>query len=223
MLHLFSQVVPLVAYMTLGAAQASPAHAPAMSNASIASAEAFPKLRIPFFGRKKKAAGDSAAVSKDAEKKAVKSNAGDDKKEKKEKEKKEKSKKEKEKKEKSPKPKAAKSKSPKTSREPMALVERRLRDLVMQQESWFVKEAHYSNNAYRAGLERKGDSTAFADVQVEVLYAGRRGWTAVGYHPKAPGKTCVIYVGFRERLPILPRTHESAREATLEGMPACDD
>jgi hypothetical protein len=106
---------------------------------------------------------------------------------------------------------------------PMALVERRLRDLVMQQESWFVKQGRYGWNAYRAGLERKGDSTAFSEVHVEILYAGKIGWTALASHPSAPGKTCVVYVGFRERLPVLPRTRESAREALLEGMPACDD
>ena len=106
---------------------------------------------------------------------------------------------------------------------PMALVERRLRDLVMQQESWFVKQGRYGWNAYRAGVERKGDSTAFAEVHVEILYAGKIGWTALASHPSAPGKTCVVYVGFRERLPILPRTRASAKEALLEGMPACDD
>ena len=106
---------------------------------------------------------------------------------------------------------------------PLALVERRLRDLVMQQESWFVKQGRYGWNAYRAGVERKGDSTAFAEVHVEILYAGKIGWTALASHPSAPGKTCVVYVGFRERLPILPRTRQSAKEALLEGMPACDD
>jgi hypothetical protein len=41
-------------------------------------------------------------------------------------------------------------------------------------------------------------------------------------HPSAPGKSCVVFVGLREKLPILPRTHESAQEALLEGVPACD-
>lgn len=106
---------------------------------------------------------------------------------------------------------------------PMDLVDRRLRDLVSQQESWFAKEGRYGRNAYRAGLLRHGDSTAFEEVQVEILYAGKIGWTALASHPSAPGKSCVVYVGFRERLPILPRTHQSARDALLEGIPACDD
>lgn len=107
--------------------------------------------------------------------------------------------------------------------EPLELVDRRLRDLVVQQEAWFAKEGRYGRNAYRAGLLRSGDSTAFAEVHVEILYAGKVGWTALASHPAAPWKSCVVYVGFRERLPIMPRTHESAREATLEGIPACDD
>jgi hypothetical protein len=55
-----------------------------------------------------------------------------------------------------------------------------------------------------------------------VLYASKRGWTALGSHPKEAGKTCVVFVGSRDQLPILPRTRDTAREATLEGMPACD-
>jgi hypothetical protein len=106
---------------------------------------------------------------------------------------------------------------------PMELVDRRLRDLVGQQEAWYAKEGRYSRDAYRAGLHRNGDSTAFSEVQVEILYASKRGWTALASHHAAPGKSCVVYVGFRERLPVLPRTHESARDAMIEGIPACDD
>ena len=104
----------------------------------------------------------------------------------------------------------------------MELVERRLRDLVGQQESWFVQNARYGRDARRIGSARPGDTTAFFHVQVEILYAGRNGWTAIGSHPSAPGRTCVVFVGFRDRLPIVPRTHRDGNEARLEGMPACD-
>lgn len=109
-----------------------------------------------------------------------------------------------------------------SSRKPMELVELRLRELVGQQESWFVQNARYGRDARRIGNARPGDETAHFEVQVEILYAGKRGWSAIGSHPKAPGRTCVVYVGYRERLPILPRTHADGRSATLEGIPACD-
>ncbi len=109
-----------------------------------------------------------------------------------------------------------------SKRSPVKLIEQRLKDLVGQQESWYVKEARYGRDAYKIGMNRPGDSVAFAEVQVEILFASKRGWTAIGAHPAAPGKTCVVFVGFRDKLPVLPRTHESAKEAMLEGRPECD-
>jgi len=105
---------------------------------------------------------------------------------------------------------------------PMSLVDRRLRDLVVQQETWFAKEGRYGRNAYRAGQLREGDSTAYEQVEVEILYAGTVGWTALGAHPSARGKSCVIFVGARDRLPMIPRTHKEGRTADFEGIPACD-
>jgi hypothetical protein len=60
-------------------------------------------------------------------------------------------------------------------------------------------------------------------VQVEILFAGKTGWSALASHPDASGKTCVVYVGSRDRLPVVPRTHQDARDAVAEGIPACDD
>lgn len=105
---------------------------------------------------------------------------------------------------------------------PMALVDRRLRLLVTQQEVWFSEKARYDREVPRvARLDAVKDSSLNA-VQVQVIYATTKGWTAIASHPAAPGKSCVVFVGRRESIPIIPRTRLDAAVAENEGRPACD-
>ncbi|HYW31956.1 MAG TPA: hypothetical protein VE869_10655 [Gemmatimonas sp.] len=109
---------------------------------------------------------------------------------------------------------------------PLALIDRRLRQFVGQQESWFVGHQRYSVDVPNVTRSRPGTlspaDSALENVQVQVIYAHARGWTAVASHPGAPGKSCVVFVGFRETLPFIPRTRADAAEAVDEGRPVCD-
>lgn len=101
-------------------------------------------------------------------------------------------------------------------------MDRRLRRLVAQQESWFVQHARYGNNVLKVSARDMSRDASLDLVQVQVLYASKRGWTAIASHPDAPGKSCVVYVGYRETLPLIPRTRADAKDALDEGRPACD-
>ena len=104
----------------------------------------------------------------------------------------------------------------------MTQVDRRLRLLVSQEEAWYAQHSRYGREVPRvARLDAVADSSLNA-VQVQVLYASTKGWMAMASHPDAPGKSCVVFVGVRERLPLIPRTRADATVAENEGRPACD-
>ena len=105
---------------------------------------------------------------------------------------------------------------------PMALVDRRLRLLVTQQEVWFSEKARYDREVPRVARLDAVQDTLLNAVQVQVIYATTKGWTAIASHPGAPGKSCVVFVGRRESIPIIPRTRLDAAVAEDEGRPACD-
>jgi hypothetical protein len=105
---------------------------------------------------------------------------------------------------------------------PMALVDRRLRLLVSQQEAWYSDKSRYGLEVPRvARMDAVKDSSLNA-VQVQMIYATSKGWTAIASHPAAPGKSCVVFVGRREAIPLIPRTRLDAAVAEDEGRPACD-
>lgn len=112
--------------------------------------------------------------------------------------------------------------SPAVSSEPMAVIDRRLRLLVSQQERFYAQQSRYGKDVAQVAQRDVSKDRAMDAVQVQVLYADRRGWTAIASHPGAAGKTCVVYVGYREALPLIPRTRADAAEARDEGRPACD-
>jgi len=112
------------------------------------------------------------------------------------------------------------SKGPSSS--PVDAMDRRLRRFVAQEEAWFVKHARYGNNVSKIAASDASRDAALDLVQVQVLYASKRGWTAIASHPDAPGKSCVVYVGYRETLPLIPRTRTDAKDAMDEGRPSCD-
>ncbi|MGV3707892.1 MAG: hypothetical protein ACO1Q7_03560 [Gemmatimonas sp.] len=97
----------------------------------------------------------------------------------------------------------------------------RLRELVVQEEAYYSQNKAYSRNVNRVSALSKPDSTT-SSVQIEILYANSKGWTAVASHPNAPGRTCVAYVGNPEAIPMIPRTRHEGNSASMEGIPACD-
>jgi hypothetical protein len=106
--------------------------------------------------------------------------------------------------------------------EAVELTERRLKALVGDQEAWYADHGRYGSNAYTvAGNKTRVDST-FSRVSILVLYAGKRGWTAMATHPDAPGKSCVIYVGYQNTLPMALRTRANALQPEKEGQAVCD-
>lgn len=107
--------------------------------------------------------------------------------------------------------------------ETMRDVSERLRALVSEEEGFYSREARYTKRIGDVRRFRQKRDTTLDAVQVEVIYATTRGWSAVGTHPAAPGKSCVIFVGDRNAFPIMTRTREKALDALREGRPVCDD
>ena len=97
----------------------------------------------------------------------------------------------------------------------------RLRDLVVQQEAYYAQNKSYARNVSRVAGVTLGDSTANG-VQIQILFANSKAWTAVASHSNAPGRSCVAYVGQAESIPLIPRTRLEGNSATTEGMPVCD-
>jgi hypothetical protein len=104
----------------------------------------------------------------------------------------------------------------------MAQIKQRLRNLVVLEEQFYSDNGVYGRDVNRMNSKSAGDSASSNHVQVQILWAGKRGWSAIASHPDAPGKSCTIYVGDREKFPILPRTRAEGIEASMEGIPACD-
>lgn len=105
---------------------------------------------------------------------------------------------------------------------PVEAMDRRLRRFVAQEESWFMQHARYGNNVSKVSARDTSRDASLDLVQVQVLFASKRGWTGIASHPEAPGKSCVVYVGYRESLPLIPRTRADAKDAMDEGRPMCD-
>lgn len=103
----------------------------------------------------------------------------------------------------------------------LAQMKTRLRELVVQQESWRAQNKTYGRNAARIAGLAPGDSAA-SHVQVQILFANSKGWSAIASHPNAPGRSCVAFVGGPESVPMVPRTRAEANVATMEGIPSCD-
>ena len=106
--------------------------------------------------------------------------------------------------------------------EPMDVAARRLTAMVGEQEVWYSDHGRYSTNGYKVAGNTTRANESFGAVQVQVLSADKKGWTAIASHPDAPGKSCVIYVGYRAAIPIIPRTRADATDAKNEAKPVCD-
>ena len=102
-------------------------------------------------------------------------------------------------------------------------VRSRLRDLVVAQERHWSAHGTYTTDVSALGFFPTPNVAGVADsVVVEVIFAGGRGWTAVGTHRSAPAGSCVMYVGRREELPALPATSGAHLKPAQEGVPTCD-
>ncbi len=108
------------------------------------------------------------------------------------------------------------------SSDAVAQTARRLRTLVTEEERWFAEHGRYDANTSAVAQRGAPADSGLDRVHVQMLYAGRKGWTAMASHPDAPGKSCVIYVGNRNALPMVPRTRTDALDASSAGQPACD-
>jgi hypothetical protein len=106
--------------------------------------------------------------------------------------------------------------------DPLAQTARRLSTLVSEQEGWYASHGTYSTNASKVAANSTRADSTLDKVQIQVLYASKKGWTAIASHPDAPGKNCVVYVGYRNSLPLVPRTRADAADAEREGKPTCD-
>ena len=98
----------------------------------------------------------------------------------------------------------------------------RLRDLVVQEEAYYAQNKSYTRNVSKLAPSVTLRDSLANGVQIEILFANTKGWSAVASHSNAPGRSCVAYVGQPESIPIIPRTRLEGNSATMEGIPACD-
>ena len=105
--------------------------------------------------------------------------------------------------------------------EALAAIRARLRELVDAQEEYFLANRTYTSNLN--ALRLPAAERARSQVVLEVTHAGGRAWQATGRHPVLLGKSCVIFVGLVEGLPM-PRTKLDHRRPTAsqEGVTVCD-
>ena len=102
-------------------------------------------------------------------------------------------------------------------------VRAQLRSLVTAQEGWWSQHGTYTTDAAALGFFPRRAPQAQADsVSVQVVFAGGRGWSAIGTHRGYPGRSCVMYVGVADELPKVPATRAEKLVATAEGAPTCD-
>jgi len=95
-----------------------------------------------------------------------------------------------------------------------------LRNLVVAQEKHWSEHGTYTTDLSALGLypAPKGSRPEFL---AQVAFAGGRGWSGIAVHRRYR-KSCVIYVGFANELPLVPRTERDRIQASGEGEPACE-
>jgi hypothetical protein len=105
--------------------------------------------------------------------------------------------------------------------EALAAVRARLRELVEAQDAYFLAHQTYTTNLSALHLPTPEKSGSL--VVLHVTHAGGRAWRATGRHADLRAKSCVIFVGDVEGLP-LPATNVDHRRPTpdQEGRAVCD-
>lgn len=91
-----------------------------------------------------------------------------------------------------------------------------LRNLVQAQTAYFGTQGLYSRRPEQLQLQygyRRG-------VNVTVLHADQRSWSARATHQSRPGKSCVVWYGSPS---VRPATLDQSKVPSSPGVPACDD
>ncbi|MEP6835459.1 MAG: hypothetical protein ABJB74_18885, partial [Gemmatimonas sp.] len=91
----------------------------------------------------------------------------------------------------------------------------RLRELVVQEEAFYAQNKSYTKNVNKLAPTVTLKDSVSNGVQIEILFAGSKGWSAVASHSNAPGRSCVAYVGQAESIPVMPRTRLEGNSATM--------
>jgi len=104
---------------------------------------------------------------------------------------------------------------------PDALLNTRLRNLVIAQERFWADHGTYTTDVSQLGMF--GPKLPPADsVWVQVLFAGGRSWSGRALYFGKLRKSCVVYVGALSDLPSPPVSEVDSVRANTEGLPACD-
>jgi hypothetical protein len=106
-----------------------------------------------------------------------------------------------------------------TAEEAVAQMRAALRQLVTQEERYWMDHGTYTTDVAALGLYPPITKDG---VWAQVIFAGGRGWTGMATHPAARGRSCVVYVGAPDELPRLPTTRAQKTTPDREGLPACD-
>lgn len=99
---------------------------------------------------------------------------------------------------------------------PTVLMRVDLRNLVRSQDAYFATQGIYARRTEPLALQflwHRG-------VEIRILHADTRSWSAEAVHDGAPGKSCVIWFGAP---PERPRTDRQGRQPARSGVPVCDD
>jgi hypothetical protein len=106
------------------------------------------------------------------------------------------------------------------SRTTIADMKAALHGLVDLQEKYFKAHGTYTTEGSALGIfpSKSGQPV------VQVIFAGGRGWSGIVQDSKIKGRSCVVFVGFKDELPGgAPRTHLKSLAAEHEAIPVCDE
>lgn len=95
-----------------------------------------------------------------------------------------------------------------------------LRNMVTAQEKYWADHGSYTTDLSALGLYPAPAGTRPAALP-QVIFAGGRGWSGIAVNRRL-NRSCVIFVGNADELPLIPRTTRSRVIAANEGEPACE-
>jgi hypothetical protein len=106
--------------------------------------------------------------------------------------------------------------------EALGAVRGRLLLLVESQEAHFADHGTYTTSLTALHLAGKGQPRS--PVVIDITHAARKGWRAAAWHSAHPNKSCVIFVGKIDQLPIAATKSDARKpDTTQEGQPVCDE
>jgi hypothetical protein len=96
-----------------------------------------------------------------------------------------------------------------------------LKDIVVQEEVFYSTARRYTKDTADL-IAVRPPSLRDSNQFVVIHFAGQEAWSAEGTDTRFPTKSCVIYIGRRMDIPVVPATRESHLSPQRAGIIRCD-